>query len=74
MDNSPTNIKKVNSNRLTINYKFTKKFNICCSDNRDKSNEKSNYDQNSVNLFQGIVKLGNIKSTKENNIPFSRAF
>ena len=73
MDNSPTNIKKVNSNRLTINYKFTKKFNICCSDNRDKSNEKSNYDQNSVNLFQGIVKLGTIKSTKENNIPFSKS-
>ena len=73
MDNCPTNGKKVNSNRLTINYKFTKNFNTCCSDNIDKPHDKSNYDKNSVNLFQDIVKLGTIKSSKENNnIPFNK--
>ena len=73
MDISPTSGKKINSNRLTINYKFTKKFNTCCSDNNDKSHDKSNEDKNSGNLFQGIVKLGTIKSSKENNnIPFNK--
>ena len=72
MDNCPTNAKPVKSNRLSINYKFTKKYNMICTDNNDRSQEKSNGEKNSLNLFQGIVKLGTIKSFKANNIPFDK--
>ena len=64
MDYHPSNYNKQNSNRLTINYKYSIKSNKCRSENNDEPDEKLNFDKETLNLFKGIVK---IKSVQSNN-------
>jgi len=63
MDNNPSKPNILSPNRLTIDYKRTNKLRHCHSEMSDAPNYKSNIDEETMNLFKGIVKV----TTKNTN-------
>ena len=76
MDYHPKNLKKKNSNILEKFYKKSKKLSECSSKINVEHNMNRDFDNKTLNLFKGIVKIKNTsskKKIKEQNIESNSA-
>ena len=65
MDYHPKNLKKKNSNILEKFYKKSKKLSECSSKINVEHNMNRDFDNKTLNLFKGIVKIKNTSSKKQ---------
>ena len=73
MDYHPKNLKKKNSNILEKFYKKSKKLSECSSKINVEHNMNRDFDNKTLNLFKGIVKITNVQSNNLKKSPIIKS-